>query len=625
MSVSTVVALSGPDNVGKSTQLRVLARRLYPHVRPAGALHEHDRRWAAIVASGMASWWFSNSSVGELADVLASSYVRRHAAAGNDGLRLIDRGIPMLEASLAATLSVRFDLDDIEALREALRLLRPFRDDLNACEAREIGIVLLHSADPDDSAARSLAREADASNTYRRYQHHLARQIQRQVNAGRFGQIIHVGDRSIIEVQEELRDVLRDRGIPMPPVLLSRATVVAFGGMSESGKSTAADWLRRRHRYTRMKIGYLLAQAAVRHHVADVYALDETTQAELLVDSLDRYLAAHYYGDRITIESLHRYTATTELRTLLGNALTIVYLNTAEQVRHERGEEAPAAIVERDRTKIARGGARIIDIADLVVSNDGPLARLYHHLDQLAYTLGWPMAAPRVVATAALGLPDSLTEPVARLVAELSAGPGTDLIAVTGSGGRGKYQHGWSDLDVLVIAAPGELDRVRAAAQRLRVGIRQVKLGFTLISRQECHAGALTPRLIHTLRQIGTGAIAVQWAAPGLRLPCPESADDALASLSDGTRAAVELRRQLLQPAFEPRAVFKLAALLAKVILRLTGDDPADDDTALRRFLHHCDPHLLTAARTDADGARVVAVAALDAWLATLPLSGTSR
>src|SRR5262249_51847872 len=151
----------------------------------------------------------------------------------------------------------------------------------------------------------------------------------------RFAHTIVVGDRSVISVQDELRVALHELGVPSPPGLLSHARVVALGGMSESGKSSAADWLRRRHGYTRLKMGFLLEHAATRHGIDDIYALDETTQAELLVDSLDRYLAAHYFGDRLTIESLHRHKATRALRTLLGTSLTLVYLDTPERLRHE--------------------------------------------------------------------------------------------------------------------------------------------------------------------------------------------------------------------------------------------------------------------------------------------------
>src|SRR5205807_1296287 len=94
----TVVALSGPDNVGKSTQLRILARRC-PHTTAGGPLHDHDPRWQRITATGMARWWFHESSPQELADVLATSYLPRHSTHGD--ILLLDRGMPMLEATLA--------------------------------------------------------------------------------------------------------------------------------------------------------------------------------------------------------------------------------------------------------------------------------------------------------------------------------------------------------------------------------------------------------------------------------------------------------------------------------------------------------------------------------------------
>jgi hypothetical protein len=173
-----ILAIKGPDNVGKSTQLRILARRLHPTGTSAGALHEHDSRWNDIVATGMATWWFASATPSEFAGVLASSYLARRAALPAHGLQFVDRGVPMLEATLAATLSVRLNLSD-DAYDEALVLLRQRRADLQACEDIETGTALLHSADAGDIAARSLARENNASERYQRYQLHFARRYRR--------------------------------------------------------------------------------------------------------------------------------------------------------------------------------------------------------------------------------------------------------------------------------------------------------------------------------------------------------------------------------------------------------------------------------------------------------------
>jgi hypothetical protein len=92
----SVLAVSGPDNVGKSTQLRILARRIGPCAALAGSLDAYDPRWRTITALGMADWWFDQASIEEVADVLACSYLERARQAPSSGLRLVDRGIPCL-------------------------------------------------------------------------------------------------------------------------------------------------------------------------------------------------------------------------------------------------------------------------------------------------------------------------------------------------------------------------------------------------------------------------------------------------------------------------------------------------------------------------------------------------
>jgi hypothetical protein len=105
--------------------------------------------------------------------------------------------------------------------------------------------------------------------------------------------------------------------------------VVALGGLSESGKSTAGAYLAARHGYARLKIGYLLETAAARRQVADVYALDAAGIAELLADGLEDYCRAHRFQRRVSIESLHRANVTAELAKLLGPSLRVAYLTPA--------------------------------------------------------------------------------------------------------------------------------------------------------------------------------------------------------------------------------------------------------------------------------------------------------
>ncbi|MEE1806712.1 hypothetical protein [Streptomyces sp. BE133] len=150
------VALSGADNTGKTKQLGILARRIGPAAVATGPLDAHDARWAAIKKEGMGSWWFQTGPVEEVADVLAASYLQRsrHRQEGA-GLRLMDRGIPMLEASLAATVAVRENLSPERAADRARALLGPYSQDLKAADTHELGIVLLHHEEPEIGTARA--------------------------------------------------------------------------------------------------------------------------------------------------------------------------------------------------------------------------------------------------------------------------------------------------------------------------------------------------------------------------------------------------------------------------------------------------------------------------------------
>lgn len=614
------LALSGADNVGKSTQLRILARRFPGRVHHAGAIHDHDPRWNAIMDNGLARWWFEDAPLPEFADVLASSYLARHRSCSMDGLNLVDRGVQMLEATLAATVAVREDLDQADAGQHATELLAPYADALADMERCETSVILLHSFDPATSARLSLAREHTVDERYRQYQARLAEQIQSQVDAGRYEHVI-VADRPIMPIQAEIRRITALAIPDLRPCNISHAQVIALGGMSESGKSTAAAWMQTAHGFTRLKIGYLLEQAATLHQIPDIYACEPTEQAELLVDTLDRFTAAHPFSSQLTIESLHRLESTSALKTLLGNAVTIAYVEAETSARQERNLHGAADVVMRDAVKASRGARAIREIADVVIDNNGSRLSLRHQLDQLRTQLSWASVRPRITPASALALPATVTQLAADLVTTIGAGGHADLVAVTGSGGRGKYQDGWSDVDILVIANPDHLPQIRLAADRLRDGMLGIKLGLTVVSIAECRAGALTPRLVHVLRQIGTGEIGAQWCRADLHLPLPPHGDDEHLSLTDGVVTAIEIRRQLMR-LFETRSLFKTTALLAKVMIRTSGVDLSDDEAALKHFaaahLHQDLAEAVIKAKHDRERCAQLAEAVMRQWLSTL-------
>src|SRR5258708_2932828 len=114
-----------------------------------------------------------------------------------------------------------------------------------------------------------------------------------------------------------------------------------------------------------------------------------------------------------------------------------------------------------------------------------------------------------------LNLPAHLATYVETLLDRTTTGlrPLASLVALTGRRGRGKYQEGWSGLDVLLVAGVDCLTELRAALAGLATHLEGVKLGLTVVSEAECRAGALTPRVLHTLVLIGSGQLPVLWRA----------------------------------------------------------------------------------------------------------------
>lgn len=616
------VAFSGPDNTGKTKQIGILARRMGPAATSAGPLDHYDPRWAAIKAGGMARWWFETGPVEEVTDVLATSYLERSRHPFSAPVRLLDRGIPMLEASVAATVAVREDLGAEQATDRARLLLAPYETDLRAAEEAEHALVLLHCDDPEEGTRRSLAHEVTVTATYAAYQRNLHEQINRLVDDGRFPMAIRIGDRPTVAIQDEVRRLLAPLHPEVPGRALAGVHVTALGGMSESGKSTAGEYLRTRHGHARLKIGYLIEEAAGWAGIHDPYRLGPIVQAELIVDALDRYCQAHHFLDSVSIESLHDFDSTAELARMLGPQITIAYLDASETTRIRRGTAGAHDVVDRDLLKRTRGADKIVSLAHEVIANDGPRLKLERRLDRIALDRRWPEHEPSTMPVNALGLPVHLESYLAEFLDRTTGlRPLIDLLVVTGSGARGKYQHGWSDLDVLVVADTSALDELRQILADLEAELGGVKLGMTVLTRAECRAGAVTSRLLHVLALIGSGALVPLWATPGLALPAPDAATDVAMSLRDGIQAAIEIRRQVLKGTPDLRALYKVTALLAKIQLRFSGIECPSDGDALTVLLDATrqDTNLVTTARTERPAAESLARLVLQAWLDTLP------
>ncbi|WP_036555783.1 DUF4254 domain-containing protein [Nocardiopsis sp. CNT312] len=403
--------------------------------------------------------------------------------------------------------------------------------------------------------------------------------------------------------------------------------VIALGGLSECGKSTAGLFLNRDGGAARFKIGYLLTQAAARRGLADPYALSPKRQAELLLDELNRFADAHLDVDLITIESVHRAESITQLKAMMGELLRVVCIDAPLPVRLARSGAARSALEEKDRVKTDRGADRIP--ADEVLDNSGSVTRLHGRLRCLAS----PPVGSRLKTVAAqdLALPADVRAETARLVDALSTVPGEGLAALTGSAVNGGWEEGWSDIDLLLVTQNGYEAQVVRAVEEYRSALwdlDRIPLGATVLPLNEVQARRLPNRVLAALAMLQEGAPAFL-ASPALRLPVITRGEVERATPAALAEVVATTRRLRHDPGRGGvRTLYKHLLLICRLLLReqavwANGNDDAIPEAV--RLLPGLGPlalpplaQIIAAHRDGTDHAAVLAAveAAVDRLLA---------
>lgn len=197
------ISLNGPDNAGKTTQLRMLAQRR-PEFQTLGSVHQHDPEpWARVAGADYDRWWFETSTTVELTAMLISSHARRAAAREDHRVGLLDRGLPMLLATAAATAMVKDGLD----LATALRMVGDAAASL--ATPPEISVLLLPCQDAERSFAITQAREGRQwTGIYPIYQHRLHQVLRHQADQGVYDVVVTCEDRSPEDIHHDVLNAL---------------------------------------------------------------------------------------------------------------------------------------------------------------------------------------------------------------------------------------------------------------------------------------------------------------------------------------------------------------------------------------------------------------------------------
>lgn len=569
-----VIALDGADNAGKTTQLRLLRSAIGDEVCVGGGVHHYLPQWPKLSGDELAHWWFTESRSEELVGLLLKGYGRRlDALTGRHPWVILDRGLATVEASCVASVMLK----DGRSARDAEALVAGVRAEVLGDWAPEAYSVLLSLGPVADGAALSVGRERAADERYTRYQHLLHAAL--ETRRSRHDAVIAADRASIVDVQNQLRAHLAEVGLPTEPLLADVRRVIGLGGLSESGKSSAGEYLRHRFGTTRLKLGYLVDLAAARHGLALPYEEEPRRLAELVVDELDRYARAHYYLRDYTIESLHRPGLTRELKRLLGERLSVVYLDAPAPVRARRSLVDPGSLARNDEVKLSRGADAIAAECDLLIDNTGPRPGLELALDRLmtGATASPASTSLRVADPLDLPAPTALRRAAATTLTGLRSALGERLLlfVVAGSVGFGTADRDLSDLDVLVGVEPGTTADLAGELARLRAEL-DVKLGVTVLTRHELLLRRCDSRTFSTLHSLGQGRIACQYVSDDLELPEFGAAQRHQQTVQYLARTLHELRRPLLGVETSPYALYKTVLNAAKMLLRLAGAEETD-------------------------------------------------
>jgi len=239
----TIVEVSGADYTGKTTHADLLTFTPGVDVHNFGGKKHYSDMWPPLMTPAEDwEWWFRETSLSELGAVLLDGYTRRQevAYASDYDIAVVEKGAVMVRSQLAANFATRNEVGVDHFVEEADAFVSNHSTDPDAGR-RRLEVVLESDEQWQSCQANAMpyirnGRDLDSrysgeqNEFYARYLQNL-RQAIRHFHSG---EVIPV-NRSTIEVQDEIRALLANKGLPFAPILGHRPLVVGITGQHDSG------------------------------------------------------------------------------------------------------------------------------------------------------------------------------------------------------------------------------------------------------------------------------------------------------------------------------------------------------------------------------------------------------
>ncbi len=366
------LSVNGKDGSGKSQQIRLLYWNNKNIIHITRPLITYSSSWPKLYGYEMSQWWFERISVEKLVDIIIESLNYRHKDNIDGKLTINDRGWRMFKSVCAATTMTReqitleeatagvdkqFDKKIDHDLAETEILLKADQDYFS-----KIRHIVKFIRPPEDNGFPE-----ESKKRYLAYQKNLSKAIDLYFSSENIYKI--AVNEPIIDVQNKLREIITNQtGITLPRICDKLRLVVGMGGLSDCGKSSFADYLRKDYGFLRLKLRYFIESL--------IKEGKETTPEKTVLKVLG-FLESLPYDQFVTVESLHDPYIPAMLKLLLGDRCRIVYLDTEKRTRIHRCSietglglnEAERIINEKDDIKRGRGAEEVKNISDIVFDN----------------------------------------------------------------------------------------------------------------------------------------------------------------------------------------------------------------------------------------------------------------
>ncbi|KAL8644383.1 MAG: hypothetical protein Q9210_007282 [Variospora velana] len=347
------ISINGVDNVGKTTQMSLLPSHYT--ISKISRFRVENTRIDELHQQGLLQRWWWESTSEDFVCCMVDTLARRYWNATIDlhsKVALFDRGVAMFEAISVAVIAAKRPDHDLDRARMVFRTI--VEETKLQVPKETFAILLTHGESPIETLQITLNREEEIPDErYRVYQVLLQSELQRQERYGVYQHIIRISATSSIgNVQNELRKVILKYTTKslFLPMLHKLETLYIISGLLNSGKSSNANnfcsHYGTAHAF-RAQIVYfneLISEKLGR----SMYSLPDKEQARELYHKLERFSTAHYWLKIITLE--------------------IVYVDTLETLRLNRGLVTPEVIASKDSLKIARG----VDMVQTCAGQDMP-------------------------------------------------------------------------------------------------------------------------------------------------------------------------------------------------------------------------------------------------------------